>query len=73
MRYFDYESVAREAGIPAEKLEAWRESLRRDYPGDEMMVELRLLRACEAVRQQASTADAISEALGCALTPSLDS
>jgi hypothetical protein len=48
--YFDYEEVAREARIPTEKLEELRHLIREEFPRDEMMYELHLLRACMAVR-----------------------
>ena len=50
MSYFDYEGVAREARIPTEKLEELRHLIREEFPRDEMMYELHLLRACMAVR-----------------------
>ncbi|MGO8737001.1 MAG: hypothetical protein ACLQVM_29900 [Terriglobia bacterium] len=50
MSYFDYEGVAREARIPAEKLEELRHLIREEFPRDEMMYELHLLRACMAIR-----------------------
>jgi hypothetical protein len=50
MRYFDYEKVAREAKIPADKLEKLRKVIRAEFPRDEMMYELHLLRACMAIR-----------------------
>jgi len=43
--YFDYEEVAREARIPAEKLEGLHHLIREEFPRDEMMYELHLLRA----------------------------
>ncbi len=49
MRYFDYETVAREAGIPPAALEALRALVRRDFPDDDMMFELYLLRSCKAI------------------------
>ena len=45
MSYFDYEEVAREARIPAEKLEGLHHLIREEFPRDEMMYELHLLRA----------------------------
>jgi hypothetical protein len=48
--YFDYEEVARDARIPAEKLEELRHLIREEFPRDEMMYELHLLRACMAIR-----------------------
>jgi hypothetical protein len=48
--YFDYEEVARDARIPAEKLEELRHLIKGEFPRDEMMYELHLLRACMAIR-----------------------
>ena len=50
MKYFDYESVAREAKIPEEKLRKLVNLVRRDFPHDPMMAELHALRACLAIR-----------------------
>lgn len=50
MKYFDYESVAREAKIPEEKLRKLVKLARREFPNDPMMAELHALRACLAVR-----------------------
>ena len=50
MKYFDYESVARQAGIQADKLASLREILRAEFPRDDMLFELHVLRACMAVR-----------------------
>ena len=49
MAYFSWEKVAREARIPAAKLAALRRRIRREFPRDDMMYELHLLRACMAV------------------------
>ena len=49
--YFDYVSVADEAGIAPEQLAALEERARPDYPGDQMMFELRMLRTCNAIRR----------------------
>ncbi|HEY3319802.1 MAG TPA: hypothetical protein VGP72_04925 [Planctomycetota bacterium] len=59
MKYFDYEKVAREIGIPADKLALLCEIFRRDYPRDQMLFELHVLRACMAVRDGLTTLDAI--------------
>ena len=48
MRYFDYESAARAAGVSDDMLRSWRAGFEREYPDDDMMIELRLLRACNA-------------------------
>jgi hypothetical protein len=50
MRYFDYEKVAQAARIPPDKLEEMSRSVRQDFPKDDMMYELHLLRICLAVR-----------------------
>ena len=57
MSYFDYEEVAREARIPAEKLEVLRRLIKREFPRDEMMYELHLLRACMAIKEDVVTID----------------
>jgi hypothetical protein len=57
MRYFDYESVAEEAGIPREKLDLICEMLRREYPDDEVAYELHVLRACNSVNDGRSTVE----------------
>jgi mRNA-degrading endonuclease YafQ of YafQ-DinJ toxin-antitoxin module len=51
MKYFDYESVAREAKIPEEKLRKLVNLVRQEFPHDPMMAELHALRACLAVRE----------------------
>lgn len=50
MRYFDYERAATEARIPPDKLAELGKIIRHEFPHDEMMYELHLLRACMAVR-----------------------
>ncbi|MGH7845273.1 MAG: hypothetical protein ACREQW_08900 [Candidatus Binatia bacterium] len=50
MKYFDYESVTREARIPEKKLRKLVKLVRREFPHDLMMAELHTLRACLAVR-----------------------
>jgi len=51
VHYFDCEKVAREAHIPPEKLDELGLVIRQDFPRDEMMYELHLLRACMAIRE----------------------
>ena len=51
MRYFDYETVAQDAGIAADALQELRRLIRKEFPHDEMMYELHLLRACRAIRE----------------------
>ena len=50
MQYFDCEKVAGEAHIPPDKLEKLRHLIRQEFPRDEMMFELHLLRACMAIK-----------------------
>ena len=63
MKYFDYRSAARTSGIPDETLAQWEAIFRQEYPGDEMMVELRLLRACVAVQKTEGGLKKVAEAL----------
>jgi hypothetical protein len=55
--YFDYEEVAREARIPAEKLDELRDLMKGEFPRDEMMYELHLLRTCMAIKNGVLTVD----------------
>ena len=50
MRYFDFEKLACEAGISADKMRELCQIIRREFPGDDMMYELHILRACMAIR-----------------------
>ena len=50
MRYFDYQSVAREAKIPDQKLRKLVDLIGKESPNDPMMAELHALRACLAIR-----------------------
>ena len=51
MHYFDYEKVARQAHVSPEKLDELSQVIRQDFPRDDMMFELHLLRACMAIRE----------------------
>ncbi|KPJ73747.1 MAG: hypothetical protein AMS14_06390 [Planctomycetes bacterium DG_20] len=55
MRYYDFETVAREAGIPQAKMNVLRDVIRREFPRDDMMYELHMLRACMVVRDALDT------------------
>jgi hypothetical protein len=55
--YFDYEKMAREAQIPPEKLDELRRLMQQEFPEDEMMGELHLLRACMAIRDGVLTVE----------------
>lgn len=60
MRYFDYEKVAHEANIPPDKLAELCKMVREDFPQDDMLYELHVLRACMAIKEGVVTiADAI--------------
>lgn len=57
MHYFDFEKVAHQAGISAGHLEQLCKAMHREFPRDEMMHELHVLRACMAVRDGLITLD----------------
>ena len=59
MRYFDYEPVARAARIPPARLDEVRQSAREEFPHDDMLYELHVLRACMAVRDGLVTLEEI--------------
>ena len=50
MRYFDYETIARQAGIPADKLALLAKSFAEEEPNDPMLAELHTMRACMAIK-----------------------
>ena len=56
-RMFAWEDVAAEAGITPEQLAEIERTVRLDYPRDEMLYELHVLRACMAVRDGFCTAE----------------
>jgi len=58
MRYFDYEAVALEAGIPADKLEQLVKYFTLEEPHDLMLAELHILRACMAIKNGRLSLDA---------------
>lgn len=60
MHYFDYETIARQAGIPADKLARLSKSLAAEEPNDPMLAELHTMRACMAIKEGRLT---IEEAL----------
>ena len=60
MRYFDYETVARESGISESDLDIIKEAMRTEYPTDDMVWELHILRACSAVRDGHATIEDIA-------------
>ena len=50
MRCFDYETIARQAGIPAYKLVRLAKSFALEEPNDPMLAELHTMRACMAIK-----------------------
>jgi hypothetical protein len=58
--YFAYETIAREANIPPDQLQELRQLVRREFPKDDMLYDLHLLRICMAIKQGFVT---ISEAI----------
>ena len=56
---FDYLTAAKRAGIPADKLERLCALARAEFPSDEMMVELHILRAILAVERGDTTLEEI--------------
>lgn len=48
-KFFDYPSVAREAGVSPADLAVIESQTRADYPNDQMMFELRMLRTCQSI------------------------
>ena len=59
MEYFDYQSVANEAGITPAQLAQITERIQRDYPEDRMLYELHVLRACLALRDRLVTVEQV--------------
>ncbi|MFQ5897863.1 MAG: hypothetical protein ACE5JN_06405 [Candidatus Methylomirabilia bacterium] len=56
---FDYLTAAKRAGIPQNKLERLCAHVRSEFPSDEMMAELHILRAILAVERGDTTLDEI--------------
>ena len=61
--YFDYESVAREVGLSVPQLEVIKQGMRLDYPHDDMLYELHVLRACMVIKDGYATYDAVVQSL----------
>lgn len=59
LQHFDYHKSAREAGIDGAQLRLIEQMFRADYPDDDMLYELHVLRACNSVRDGLTTLDAI--------------
>ncbi|MGH7320360.1 MAG: hypothetical protein ACRELA_12150 [Candidatus Rokuibacteriota bacterium] len=56
---FDYVTVARRAGLAKGQLERLRALVRAEFPSDEMMAELHVLRALLAVERGDTTLEGI--------------
>jgi len=56
---FDYVAAAKRAGIPQDKLESLCALIRAEFPSDEMMAELHILRAILSVERGDATLDEI--------------
>jgi len=52
MQHFDFETVVREAGVSTEKLQFLAKNVREEFPTDDMMYELHLMRVCSAIRDK---------------------
>jgi len=63
MNYFDYESAAREADLTEDQLAAVKEAVREEFPTDDMMWELHILRACLAIRDGHATLEDVTRRL----------
>ncbi len=65
MRSFAFEDVARQAGLSADDMARLHEAVRREFPNDEMMFELHMVRACMAIRDgQITLQDALRSDAG---------
>ncbi len=68
MRYFDNQTVARDAGISPAKLALLLKQLNEESPQDPMLVELHALRACMAIKTgQLTIEQALADTLPTAL------
>ncbi len=56
---FDYRGAARRVGIPEDKLARLCALVRAEFPNDEMMAELHLLRVVLSIERGDTTLDAI--------------
>ena len=61
MRCFDYESAAKEISMTEPQLKGLCRKVREEFPDDEMLFELHVLRACMAIRDVRLT---VEEAVG---------
>lgn len=59
MRYFDYEKIAQEANISKNQLDELNKIVREEFPIDDMMFELHLMRVCMAIRDRHISLDEV--------------
>ena len=52
---FNYEAIAKRINLPEERLSAIGKIIRKDFPRDEMMFELHMLRVLMALERKALT------------------
>jgi len=50
---FDIDKIARESGLPEEIIGKIRDEVRQEFPKDEMMYELHVMRAIESEKNKA--------------------
>ncbi|MBM3130368.1 MAG: hypothetical protein FJ009_17285 [Chloroflexi bacterium] len=56
---FDLTQLKQQSGLPAEVLEQIEQAIRADYPDDDMMFELHLVRVLQALKQRRITLEQI--------------
>lgn len=61
--YFDYESLAKEIGLSAAQLDVIKRGIRSDYPHDDMLFELHVLRACMVIKNGDATYEQVVRSL----------
>jgi len=49
-QYFDYPSAARDAGMTDDQLRLIEKLFRSEYPNDQMLFELHVVRACLSIK-----------------------
>lgn len=56
---FDYARAAKRAGIPPDRLDRLCALIRAEFPGDEMMAELHILRAIRSIERGDTTLEEV--------------
>lgn len=57
MNYFNYVELARKTRLEAETRDAFVQRLEQEFPGDEMLMELHVVRACLTVGDRLARAE----------------